>query len=175
MKKAKFAGYAKQSKKAAFLLFTLLTIGLLALGLCACSSDASTTVNDYPMPYANDIKGTITLHAESADGVVDTIMVEVKKPWSEMGFIGERYLNGEFNEQDVDDELGLLMAMCINGEMGNDLVDGINVVRNSMDSEGVDYAIEYDLDKLMVVYDDLFKGNDLNFEKLSEMYQNAAE
>ena len=84
-------------------------------------------------------------------------------------------MNGEFNEQDVDDELGLLMAMCINGEMGNDLVDGINVVRNSMDSDGVDYAIEYDLDKLMVVYDDLFKGNDLNFERLSETYQNTAE
>lgn len=44
-----------------------------------------------------------------------------------------------------------------------------------MDSEGVDYAIEYDLDKLMIVYDDLFEGYDLNFERLSEMYQNAVE
>ena len=75
----------------------------MIFGLCACSSGVSTTVENFSMPYADEIKGTITLHAESADGAVDTITVEVKKPWSEMGFIGERYLNGEFDEQDVDD------------------------------------------------------------------------
>ena len=97
--------------------------------------------NNFSMPYADEIKGTITFHAESEDAMVDKVTVEVSQPWFEMSFIGERYLSGEYDDQNVDQELRTLINMCINGEMSSDLIDGINVARNSINDNSVDFVI----------------------------------